>query len=111
MVGAQSRPGRMREREIFCPYLALNHDFWLSIPWPSYYTDYRKQRRSKLGHLLRLCNPENGVIKLLRNVDPDHSVFGGMCFRNGNAQDQLLTGTQRVVLLAADMFKGMTSVA
>ena len=34
-----------------------------------------------------------------------------MCFRNNNAQDQLLTGTQRVVLLAADMFKGMTSVA
>jgi hypothetical protein len=41
------------------------------------------------------------MTKLLRNV----------CFRNNEAEDQLLTGTQPVVLLAADMFKGMTSVA
>ena len=34
-----------------------------------------------------------------------------MCFRNNDAQDKLLAGTQHVVLLAADMFKGMTSVA
>ena len=76
MVGAQSRPGSMREREISCPYLALNHDCWLSIPWPSY-TDNRKQRRSKLG-FLDCVTQKMESSKLLRNVDPGHSVFGGI---------------------------------
>jgi len=110
MVGAQSRPESMRERGISCPYLALIHDFWLSIPWPSYDTDNRKQRRSKLG-CLRLCNPENGVSSSETSTRTIRCMEEYVCFRNKDAQRQLLTGTQRVVLLVADMFKGMTSVA
>lgn len=51
------------------------------------------------------------IIRCLEECVSGMTLWRNVCFRNKDAQDQLLTGTQPVVLLAADMFKGMTSVA